>query len=191
MLSNIKYEQIVIAIIFTLLGLLIDNAIIHYVNNNPKFYDFRLYEVVQTTVTVVLAVFISYMVSNKVNTNIKRREVVVKILDLYQERMNDIYKDGSKYFASPSKELEKLILSNIKLSGGTLSILKSTADIDNDSYSRLLDGFLKFKAALTEQPFASSNPKYNEQHFDALDIKYGQLLNELQKTKLSVFTIIS
>lgn len=190
-LNNRTFEQVVIAIIFTLLGILVDNSIIHLINGNTKFYDFRLYEVVQTSVTVVLAVFISYIVSNKVNTNVKRREVVVKILDIYQERMNDIYKSGSKYFANPSKELEKQILSDVKLVGGTLSILKSTEDIDNDIYKKLFESYLKFKIALTNHPFASDYPIYDTQHYEILDTRYGQHLNDIQKTKLSVFTLKS
>lgn len=187
-MRNIRADIIAVALIFLMIGIVVDNSIIHILCNNEKFFEVRLYEVIQTVTTVIIAAFISYIVSRRINIDVKRREVILKVIDLFQDRIADVYKNGTTYLNIPTKELEKSILSDIKLADGTLSIIKSIKEIDADMYTSVFKSFVSFKSALTGHPFGAAQPIFDQNNEEKVSNRYAQHLNSLQRMKISIFS---
>lgn len=157
-----------------------------------KFFEIRLFEIIQLTVTIIIATGFSYFINRKLGNNGKINELIDESLKCLKNQINEIFHLALEYMQSPNKELENKILSLLKIAGGQINLAerlkdeKSLSALNIDSDFKLK--FFSFKESITDTPFGDNNVKnFSNERETLLHKEYFEMLHAIDEIRFSIF----
>ncbi|NKE71858.1 hypothetical protein [Candidatus Manganitrophus noduliformans] len=186
-----KYLVSAIAFVFLMMGIAIGSAISYWNLINSSFFQVRMLEIVQLTVTVSIAVFVTYFINSKINHEIKKKEMLNDLISRFQNHLTDVVDLGYDYMENPNKEKERSIIRKFKNLGVLLSIIKDIKTSEDESLKydeTLYLDYIKLKGSITDTPFGQKGPKYSEEAKRKVEDHYCSLLNRLYECKLKLYS---
>ena len=175
-----------------LIGMYIERTIAVQGTTSPEFWDVKYIEVLQLGVGILIAVFVTYTLSNKINNNLKRREVVAGCVAGYERSLHQVYDLFCEYAARPSTELADRIIRIHRYASNNLNVMLDVLKSNNfpaDGVNRELheNHYFKFKAAMTDSPFGRGTEKPNETRLSEIDTTFCAASKALIACKLAIY----
>jgi hypothetical protein len=161
-----------------------------YQTTLESFFEIRLFEIFQILITILVAIYITYLVNTVINFEVKKRDVFDKLLTNFQENLYETIQLTYDYINKPDKKKEKKIKLTFKnlsiLLGIILDIEKCNKNLISMDAS-LQEDFWRFKEYITDTPFGQKSPKYSVEKITQIQSVYSLLLNKIYKCKLMLY----
>lgn len=134
---------------------------------------------------------IVYVINNKLNNNVKKRELLANLIDNFQCEITDIYRFINVNASSRTKENQRKIKSDFRCASNVLNLLRETKRSKhcNNIFNlddNIIEDFHTFKESITDWPQKSI--KYDETRIALIGEKYGVLYKKIFNCKLSIYT---
>lgn len=177
-------------LIALLVGLVLGCFIPVWCNIQPNFFNVRIIEIGQLILPILIAVFVSYLISRGITYDLKYREIILEILSKLQTNLSEVLEVGYDYMRKPNSDKQKKILrqlKNISMMVGLLKELKRQKRNIQIYDSTLSSAFLGFKIALTDSPFGETSPVYDTSREGMIQEKFDVTVKKIYEFKLRVF----
>ena len=157
-----------------------------------EFFDIKLIEIIQWITSVGIVILLTYLVTEKINNDFKKKELILEVMSNFQQKITDVFNLGNDYINSPDTNKESQILQYFKNSSSLLSLIinikserliKETKELEGLKWS-----FWSFKKALTDTHFRSKNKRYTEDEVSAFHKTYDSLTDKIFHCKVSIFS---
>lgn len=187
-----KLNLIVTALIFLIIGFLTGAVIVNWCYISPTFFNFTITDLAQISLTLIIAIFITYLINRRTSKEFKRSEIVMDVIERISDRVNNIYDNGVVYMKDSSKNTEQELLGGYKKLGSLISILNelnknhSISGIEKD-IEGLKNSYFKFKRLLTDSPFGEKAREYEESKMNAYEDQYLLLVKLLYNMKMNMY----
>lgn len=187
-----RVTEAILLVLGVLMGIPVGVIITNWPTTSTTFFEIRLVQIIQLVLTVLLAVFIAYIVQSSVRKDLRRLEMISEVINTFQNMINEIFNLGDSYIRKPNREKQREILGALKKAGNKLSVIKDmkehTAGRKFIKYEgHLTKDFWAFKRALTESPFGAKHPKYKPEDYRKFQSKYMLLSGRLHKTMFTLY----
>ncbi|MFA6422872.1 MAG: hypothetical protein WCW17_00290 [Patescibacteria group bacterium] len=155
------------------------------------FFKINFADVFQVIATWIIALFVTSYVGEKTGNSNKRKEIILKILDEFRDRISEMFNLSTTYMENSDKSLEKSILAcsekaNYQLNSlielkknGILNCLNFGDDLENCC--------LKFKIAVTESPFRTNNVVYDETKKNKVYTSFYELIKKIDTIRYRLY----
>lgn len=156
-----------------------------------SFFEIRLIEIVQLSVTILLAILVSYIINSITRFQIKKKDILIELASHFQNTLNDLLEISYDYIENPDREKEGRVRRMFRNTGILLSSFKDIGQKNNafiDSDGTFINLFLNLKIYITDSPFGTEKPDYSEQVIDKIRLTYTLMLTKLYEYKLNLYS---
>lgn len=187
-----KLFGFIILLLTLIIGFVIGCVFSQWSFISPKYFETKLTDLVNVSITILIAFFI-YVYLNRISSHDKkRRELVVGIYDTLQNTLEIVYNVGNEYIESDRSFVkQQTIVSNIKKANMTISLIRS---MDNNVRLRRVNRFnhtiqgdlLDLKKSLTD--FPDIDKPYSPQSIHIFHTKYQSTYEKILQCKINVYS---
>jgi hypothetical protein len=156
----------------------------HYICTS--FYEIRLYEIINTITVIIIAVFVTYFVNRKTNYEIKKKEILVNLLNDIKGTVSEIQRLNSEYISAPNVKLYSGIMLRFKELAMKIGSMENVS-IKGFVYSNLVDAFFRYKKATTDTPFGQKKPRYSRVILTNVDVSFRALFLYITKVIIEFY----
>lgn len=185
-----KYSVIVGASL--LIGILFGVLISKWATIRCTFYDIKITDVLHILVTIIIAFFVTYLISDKLNNNVGKRELLLGLFDKLQANIQSIFDNGIDYMRTPQEQKARSILATFKNTNNLLDFIKKICNskkFDNSIFDNtLIEDIRNLKAILTESRFLTENPKYDEDTIKSFNEIHDKIVLKIYNSKINIYT---
>jgi hypothetical protein len=156
-----------------------------------SFFDIRLLEIIQLSITILIAIIVSYFISGKIGRDLKKRETINDLISKIQGSLNEVLSCGYEYIGKPERAIGRKIIIIFKNLSMLMSIISEIRKLDSKTlnYDETLHmEFVKFKEAITDTPFGQKNASYSSDRIDKIQDKFNLLSKMLFDCKIRLFS---
>ncbi len=175
-----------------LIGILAGVIIAGNCVGDPSFLKIKLIEIIQLCVTILIAIFFTYIIHSLVSRNIRKSDMVFDLLNTFQTQISGLFVLGERYMRDPKQEEQSAILSSIKAASVSLGVIN---DLRNENvwrkilhYDSVMRAFREFKAALTDSPFGEKDREYPLATIRRFESRYKTISAHVYQAKLRLFS---
>ena len=189
-------KRICIVVVFVLTGLVPLGGLAyvlakHWAKIEPNFYNVSITDLVQIGVTLLVAVFITYLIKVRTDLDLKRYEIMSNAVDELRAKFDCIFEMCCHYIQSKTKEEEAKMRQEMKNASILVDIIlrlrrKNGLHGERGFEETCKRGFFAFKKAITDSPFAGRG-KYTDAQISHIYSKYHELIHILYCYKLSLY----
>lgn len=191
MLKDNYFITVIIVLISLVIGIIFGILLTKWNIISPFFFQIKITEIAQIFVTILIAIFITFLVNKKTSNEFQQKKILKEIVDKLTDEINVIYILGIDYIENKDKGKETKIKRSLKNASATLSILLELSDeVCNSkkefSYT-IKNEFFQFKKALTDSPFGQSEKAYTSNVITLFESKSKELFSQLYKYKIILY----
>ena len=186
-----KFLIIIIGILCFFLGTLFGCLLPSWGRIGPFFFDIKLIEIIQLSVTILIALTVSYFISGRIGRDLKKRDLVSDLVSRIQSSLSETLSLSYEYINKPDKEKGKKVIINFKNLSMLLGIMSDVMKSDEKllDYEDSLHGdFLKFKEAVTDTPFGQKKPVYSSDRIDKVQERFNVMSKRLHECKMKLYS---
>lgn len=156
-----------------------------------EFWDFKFIQVLDILVTITIAVFVTSIISKKLNYNLKQKELLAACISEYENTLRETYDSFSDYARHPTRDAAQKVIRLHKSASNSLSLMISvlTSIGETKNISSHENSYLKYKASMTDSPFGTESASIKDTaRLDKIDISFCDARKNLMQQKLDLFT---
>ena len=155
---------------------------------SPVFYSFKLTEILQLFLTLLIAVFITRYTTSTIHNEQQRKKIVCDRLDFLIALIENIYSKTGQYFKAPTQVEAAEILVLFKRSSQVMLGLLGVKNLKVGNHFFLIkDKLFEFKDEVTGNSFFKTKKHIDSAGLKEIDNKYQLLFEALQNSKLAIF----
>lgn len=160
---------------------------------NPTFWNMKITDIVHILVTIIIACFVTNLINDKLNNNIRKRELLLELFDKLNVNIQSIYDNGNDYMRASQPQLGRSILATFKNTNNLLDFIKkvsSSKKICNHTIfdDTLIENIRYLKAILTESRFLTENPNYDEDTIKSFNEIHDKIVLKIYNSKINIYT---
>jgi len=193
--KNFVYKILILFIVI-IITFLLGFYFSHFLNNwdsiKNTFWEIKFIDFFEVIIMLITATIITYLISNKLNSLFKRKELILTLIDNLQKELNNLFNNGYSYMHKCDKCLEGDINRFFTSTGSIISLIKKiqgkVKDYNLKRFNKsFTDNYFKFKAALTDTPFGTSATQYPLDRINEFCCLYRHLSSEIYLCKIDLF----
>lgn len=187
-----KLSLIVTALIFLIIGFLTGAVYVNWCNVSHTFFNITITDLAQIGLTLIIAIFITYLINRRASKEFKRSEIVLDIIERTIDRINKIFENGIMYMRNNKINTEPDLLGDHKKLGSLISLLNDLnkkykiSGIKKD-LELLKKEYFSFKRLLTDSPFGENKRKYDKSIIGKYEDQYLSLIRLLYIMKMNIY----
>lgn len=160
---------------------------------SKTFWEFKFFDIADILVTLVIAGFITYLVSEKLNNTVRKREFLLNLLQELHNQLNCIYVDGTEYMERKTTIQGRAILAGFKKVNIILDFLHKISVDKRVKCERVFDNSLRgdvlnLKILLTDRCFLVKKSSYTVSDKDKFTQLYTRINHKLCYCKINLFS---
>lgn len=186
-----KFPIIITFIVASLFGVIIGISLSKWSILQNDFFNFTLIDILDITLTIVIALVVTYYIRTQINYNMKKREILVQLIDRFQVQLKELYTAVSRFLSDAESVNKQTIISEFKTTSIFLNSLlqiaddvKAQCDFGMDR-KELENAFFHFKESVTDTPFERES--FDEERCIKIHTTYFAFDHQMVKCKLSLF----
>ena len=157
------------------------------------FWAFTLVDVANLLLTLAIAFIVTNIVTEKLNNSVRKRELVLDVLDKLLEMVKVCHDAGLAYMRKPEDTDGRFILSSYKKIDNMIAFVQRLKDRSIISCRPILDNSVidkvrEHKTILTDKQFLTHSPSYDAEIVKQLEDKYSEIQLKLIDCKISLFS---
>ena len=158
---------------------------------NHKFFEVSYIQVVQAVITIVIAVFITQYVSERLNNSKNIKEIVLGLFDDFKDLVRNDFKIVENYMEKPSTDLEKQILNFFTRANFELTDIQEITShqivVANFYLDKSIEEDLLNLKKLVTEPFGIKKPSYSDKVKREIHSAYHCLLRKINLARFKTF----
>ncbi|MFA5926949.1 MAG: hypothetical protein WCT32_01225 [Patescibacteria group bacterium] len=183
--------RISLSFIFFVIGFVISALVLRWNILPDKFWDFSFSNLLNLLVTIIVALFVTHYISESVSDSSKKKEIVLGFLADFRSAIEKTLNSANDYTSNPSDQKAGRVDYDFNCAMHQLNDIKKFTEakiIEDFCFDDNLENcFLKYKMAVTNDPFKNRRARYTELQIQQMVSTQHDLLRKIDSIRLKLY----
>lgn len=184
--------NLLILFVGCVIGFICNGVFINWhILQNTFYNEIKATDIAQLVITVFFGLYITNYINTKTSNNQKQKDIIINQTDQLLSLIKTIYKKTCDYMHNPEAQKEQEILHKFKNANIVLDQIINKLKIKKfnlSSSGECLSLYFKFKEHVTDSPFKSNKPAFDEYRVEKIYDSYVKLFCTLDNIKFSIYS---